>query len=218
MRRLAACVVVLGLALPALAVARSEHPTFPTCSAFSTSKVSRLVGVGKLHRDSTLANGISCTYYGVDAAQAAKLATLGVPYTKIKYSPSLMISVTPATKPLFEIQLNLIKQAASQQNLQFGTVAKQLRFTPDEYFYSGQITGADQPACDPQILYDNWVGPPDCDGEPALKKVGVIAFISTGGGRGRAVSITATQQSPPGSVSLSHILELARRTVDGQLY
>jgi hypothetical protein len=218
MRRVAACVVVLGLALPALAVARGDHPTFPTCSAFSTSKVSRLVGVGKLHLDSTLAHGISCTYYGVDATQAAKLATFGVPYTKIKYYPSLLISVTPATKSLFDLQLNLIKRTASQQNLQFGAVAQQLRFTREEYFYSGQITGSDQPKCDPQILYDNWVGPPDCDGEPALKKVGMIAFISTGGGGGRLLTITATQQAPPGSVSLSHILELARRTVDGQLY
>jgi hypothetical protein len=129
-----------------------------------------------------------------------------------------MIAVTPVTKSLFDLQLNLIKRTVSQQQLDFGTVAKQLRFTRDEYFYSGQLTGADEPKCDPQIMYDNWVGPPECQGEPALKKVGVIAFISTGGSRGRMLSITATQQTPPGSLSLSHVLELARKTVDGQLY
>jgi hypothetical protein len=219
MRRLAACVVVLGLGLPASSVARSDHhPAFPTCSAFSMGKVSRLVGVGRLHLDHTLVHGTSCTYYGVDATQAAKLATTGVSYTKIKYYASLLIAVTPATKALFDSQLNVTKQTATVQKLQFGTVAKQLRFTPDEYFYSGQLTGSDLPKCNPRIRYDNWVGPPDCDGEPALKKVGVIAFISTGGGGGRLVSIAATQQTPPGSVSLSHIIELARKTVSGQLY
>lgn len=171
-----------------------------------------------MHLDHTLVHGTSCTYYGVDAAQAAKLATTGVLSTKIKYYPSLMIAVTPATKALFDLQLNLIRRTASQQKLEFGTVAKRLRFTPDEYFYSGQLTGTDQPKCDPRILYDNWVGPPECNGEPALKKVGVIAFISTGGSRGRMLSITATQQAPPGSLSLSHILALARETVSGQLY
>jgi hypothetical protein len=218
MRRFAACLVVLGLALPAFAVARSEHPTFPTCAQFSTAKISRLVGVGRLHLDHTLVHGTSCFYYGVDAAQSNKLASKQVPYNQIKYYPSLTIAVTPATKSLFLFQLNLVKRSASQHKIEFGAVAKQLRFTPDEYFYAGDITGADQPKCNPQLLYDNWVGPPDCDGQPAMKQVGVIAYISTGGGGGRLLTITATQQAPPGSVSLSHILELARRTVDGQLY
>jgi hypothetical protein len=219
MRRLAAFVVVLGLGLPALAIARDDHhPTFPTCGAFSTSKVSSLVGVGRLHLDHTLVNGTSCTYYGVNAAQASKLATTQVPYTMIKYYPALMIAVTPATKSLFEVQLNLIRRTASQEDLDFGAVAKQLRFTPDEYFYSGRLTGTEQPKCDKQILYDNWVGPPECDGEPALKKVGVVAFISTAGGGGRLLLVSASQQTPPGSLSLSHMLELARKTVGGQLY
>src|ERR1700722_16288921 len=140
MRRLAAFVVVLGLGLPALAVARNDHPAFPTCAKFATGKVSRLVGVGTLHLDHTLVHGTSCTYYGVNAAQATKLATTGVPYTKIKYYPSLLIAVTPSTKSLFELQLNLIRRAAVQQNPHFVTAAKQLRFTPDEYFDSGQVT------------------------------------------------------------------------------
>ena len=61
------------------------------------------------------------------------------------------------------------------------------------------------------------MGPPECDGEPALKKVGVIAFIPTNGRDGRLVTVTAAQQAPR-SLSLSHILELAQQTVNGQLY
>ena len=91
------------------------QPTFPTCGAFSTSKVSRLVGVGKSYLDSTLVNRTSCIYYGVNAAQATKLATTGVSYAKITYYPSLMIAVTSATKSLFGLQLNLIKQTASKE-------------------------------------------------------------------------------------------------------
>jgi hypothetical protein len=218
MRRTAAFVVILAMVIAASPAAGKTHPTFPTCGAFATGKVSHLVGVGKLHLDHTLAGGTSCTYYGVSAAQATKLATTGVPYQQIKYYPSLMIAVTPATKVLFDLQLNLEKQTATKEQLQFSAAAKRLRFTREEYFYSGQLTGTNQMPCDPQIEYDNWVGPPECDGEPALKTVGVIAFIPTGGSRGRLLTITATQQAPPGSLSLSHILELARETVTGQLY
>jgi hypothetical protein len=215
MRRLAALVVVLGLGLPALAVADSREPTYPTCSKFSTRKVSRLVGVGKLYLDNTLPDGTSCTYYGVNAAQANKLAMTMVPYTKITYYPSLMIDDVYAPKVKFALLLNLFKRTASQEELDFGRVAKPLRFTSDEYFYSGVVTGSDQPKCDPQIMYDNWVGPPECDGEPALRKVGVIARDNSDG---QALMIGASQQAPPGSLSLSHIIELARETAGGQLY
>lgn len=217
MRRLAVVLVALGLGLSASAVTAKVRPTFPTCGAFSTSKVSRLVGVGELHLDSTLVNRTSCVYYGVTAARARKLATMGVSYTKITYYPSLMIAVTPATKFLFGLQLDLVKQTASNEHLEFDAVNKKLRFTRDEYFYAGQISGANQIKCDPQILYDNWVGPPGCDGEPALRKVGVIAYIPTTGSDGRLLTITATQQAP-GTLSLSHILDLARQTVNGWLY
>lgn len=219
MRRLAVVLVVLGVGLSASAseVAGKTRPTFPTCGAFSTTRVSRLVGVGKLYLDSTLVNRTSCVYYGVSRAQATTLATTGVAYTKIHYYPSLMIAVTPTTKFLFGLQLSLIEQTASKQFLEFDAVSKKLRFTRAEYLYSGVITGGDQMKCDPQIQYDNWVGPPDCDGEPALRKVGVVAFIPTHGSQGRLLTITATQQAP-GSLSLSHILELARQSVTGQLY
>jgi hypothetical protein len=219
MRRLALVVVVLGLGMgvSASVVSGKVRPTFPTCGAFSASKVSRLVGVDKLYLDSTLANRTSCVYYGVPPARATKLAATGVSYTKITYYPSLMIAVTPATKFLFGLQVNLIKQTASKENLVFAAVHKKLRFTREEYFYAGQVSAGNEMKCDPQIQYDNWVGPPECDGEPALRKIGVIAFIPTTGSHGRLLTITATQQAP-GTLSLSHVLELARQAVNGQLY
>jgi hypothetical protein len=218
MRRVAALMVVLGVAVAVSPAAGMVHPKFPTCKKFATAKVSRVVAVGKLYLDHTLVHGTSCTYYGVDAAKATKLATTGVPFSKIKYYPSLMIAVTPATKFLFGLQRKLEKQTASKEGLEFDAVNKRLRFTREEYFYTGEISGKDEMKCDPQIEYDNWVGPPECRGEPALKKIGVIAFIPTGGDRGRLLTINATQQAPPGSLSLSHVLELARKTVNGKLY
>jgi hypothetical protein len=217
MRRLAAVLVVLGLGLSASAAASPVHPTFPTCGAFSTARVSRLVGVGRLYLVNAIAHRTSCTYYGVPATQATKLATKGVSYKQIRYYPSLLIAVTPASSFLFGVQRRLIEQTAQRQHLEFAAVSRSLRFTREEDFYSGQVGGGDEPRCNPQLQYDNWVGPPDCDGEPALKKVGVIAYIPTGGHNGRLVSITATEQAP-GVLSLSHVLELARQTVNGQLY
>lgn len=204
MRRLVVGVVVFGLGLSASAVEAKVLPTFPTCGAFSASKVSRVVGVGKLYLDNTLANHTSCTYYGVSAARATKLATMGVAYTKIAYYPSVIIAVTPATKSLVGVQISLIKQTVTKEDLEFGAVNKRLRFTRDEDFYSGAISGGSEMKCDPQIQYDNWVGPPDCDGEPALRKVGVVAFIPTAGSLGRLLTITATQQVPGKPFALAH--------------
>lgn len=151
MWRIAAVVVVLGLGLSASAAAGPLHPAFPTCGALSAARVTRVVGIGRLYLAGAIAHRTSCTYYGVPAAKATKLATT-----------------------------------------------------------------LEQP-CDPQLRYDNWVGPPECDGEPALKKVAVIAYVPTGGGRGRLVNVAAAGPAP-GPLSLSHILELARQTVTASLY
>ncbi len=223
MRRFVLVVLSLAVVLPMFlgppspASAEQARPTFPTCGSFRTAKLSRLLGVGKLFLDSTQAHNTSCVYYGVDAARATKLATTSVPYTQISYYPSLMIAITPSRKSLFGLQLKLVKQTAAKQSLEFAAVDKKLRFTPEEYFFAGQVSGDGEPRCDPQIGYDNWVGPPECEGEPALRKVGVLAFVPTGGGAGRLVSVTATRQAP-GALSLSHVLALAEQSVEGRLY
>lgn len=93
MRRLAALLLVLGLVGWTATAAGNTGHRFPTCKAFSTTKVSHVVGVGKLYLVSTLARGRNCTYYGVSKKRATELATTGVPYQKIKYYSSLNISV-----------------------------------------------------------------------------------------------------------------------------
>ena len=88
----------------------------------------------------------------------------------------------------------------------------------EEWFYSTTQTGSDQPQCQPGILYDNWVGGPECKGEPALKKVGVLAWVRLSTALGRMVLVGAAQQSPPGSLSISHAVALAEASVEGRLY
>ena len=65
MRRLAALLLLLGLVGWTATAAGNTGHRFPTCKAFSTTKVSHVVGVGKLYLVSTLARGRNCTYYGV---------------------------------------------------------------------------------------------------------------------------------------------------------
>ncbi len=218
MRRLAALLLILGLVGWAASATGKTGHGFPTCKAFSTTKVSHLLGVGKLYEVSTLAHGRNCTYYGVSKKRASELATTGVPYQKIKYYSSLNISVLQTTRHLFDLQVSLLKRSAHEQGLEFDSVHPKLRFTRDEDFYSGTITSSGEERCDSKIEYDNWVGPPECVGEPALKKIGVIAFVATGGGAGRMVSVLATEEAPPGKLSLSHVLKLAAETDSGHLH
>jgi hypothetical protein len=215
--------VVVGALLLALgtvpgtladASARSPAPG-PKCTAFSTHKISDLVEVGKLYFSNSLARGTSCFYYGIPPAQANKLATKAVPFQQIKYVASLQISVLPTTKSLFGLQKRLLQRGAAKQGLEFDAVDRKLRLGSEEYFFSGEVTSNGEMPCDPMIMYDNWTGPPSCVGEPPLKKVGVLAWIG-GNGTGQMINVAAAAQ-PPARLSISHMLELARETIDGKL-
>ncbi len=211
--------IVAGLSVVASsASAKVRLPTVPRCSGFSTNKISSLLLVGHLHLVHTLVHGTSCTYYGVSAARANVLATTAVPYQQIKYVPSLLISILPTTKALFNLQKGLISRNASSHGLSFGAVGTKLRFGSQEYFYSGDQTSQGELPCESEILYDNWVGPPSCVGEPPLQEVGVLAWIGGSRGLGRMVNLSAGAQAGMTHLSLSHMLELAKETMNGALF
>jgi hypothetical protein len=220
--RLALTFVLIVAALNVVlssASAKVTLPTVPTCSKFSTGKISSLLGVGRLHLVHTLVHGTSCTYYGVSAAQANALATKSVPYQQIKYVPSLMITIEPTTKALFDLQKGLLSRSASSHELEFGAVSAKLRLGSEEYFYSGDQTSQGEQPCESEIMYDNWLGPPSCVGEPPLRKVGVLAWIGGSSGIGRMVNLAASAQGAGGThLSLSHLLELAKESTTGALY
>jgi hypothetical protein len=195
---------------------KQKHPTSPTCADFSLHKVSHVLGIGtRMYLSHTLVHGTSCTYAGVTNSRAKQLATDNVAWNKIKYYPSLLIDVQTTKKSLFDVQLNLLKMS-------FTTVDKtsrkdRWRIGSQEYFTSADVTGAKLPACNSGILYNNWLGPPECKGQPALFKVAVLAWIPLAHGKGRMVFLSAAAQS--GSpLHISHMLELAKESVTGQLY
>lgn len=193
-----------------------KFPTVPNCTRFLTRKVDLLLGTGHLY----LVHGMSagpdsnCTYYGVSAPTATKLATTSVPPTKIKYYPSLQISILTSTPALLVSQLALLHGITSDVE----RVARPVSAFAEEWLYSTTQIASDQPQCQPGILYDNWVGGPECNGEPALKKVGVLAWVRLSSSLGRIVLVGAAQQSPPGSLSISHVVALAEASVEGRLY
>ena len=199
------------------ASAKLTLPAVPKCSRFSTGKISSLLQVGPLHLVHTLVHGTSCTYYGVSAARAAALTTTAVPYQQIKYVPSLSISIEPTTKTLFNLQKGLVSRDANNQELDFGAVGTKLRLGSQEYFYSGNQTSQGQLHCESEILYNNWVGPPSCVGEPPLQKVGVLAWIGGSRGIGKMVNVAAAAQAGLTHLSLSHTLELAKESSTGAL-
>src|SRR5271167_251213 len=75
---LAGAACVLGAALPGGAAAKKPPvlPTIPTCTLFSTAKISALLQTGRMYPVHSFRAGpdSNCTYYGVSAAQANTLA------------------------------------------------------------------------------------------------------------------------------------------------
>jgi len=64
----------------------------------------------------------------------------------------------------------------------------------------------------------NWLGGPECMGQPSLRQVNVLGYIRLSSGTGRLVLLNSGQQSPPGNLSISHMLALTEASVEGRLY
>jgi hypothetical protein len=196
--------------------------TTPTCTAFSTGKISALLQSGRMHRVHAFRADIasSCTYYNVSAAQANALSTDDVPWNQIHYVTSLEIGITETTHRLFLVNLGLLRTMASHNGLSFDVVAPRLAVSSSEWFYSGHVGPPKQaPSCQSQtgILYNNWTGPADCVGQPQLKEIDVTAWIPRAKGLGLMVNLGAGGPTG-GRLSLSHMIALMQRSVTGQLY
>jgi hypothetical protein len=191
-------------------------PTTPTCAKFSTRKISALLGVGRMYLVHSLVNGTSCTFYGVSAARANQLVETQVPPMQIKYVPSLMIDVQSTRKRLFDVQFGLL----SSGKLPVEEVRSKVRLGSEEFFSYGVLGSANLNPCEPEILFDNWTGPPSCKGQASLQEIAVLAWIPFGSSTssGRLVYVSAGVEDPPGRLTISHMLGLASESVSGALY
>jgi hypothetical protein len=217
--RLAGVLLLVGLLGGGVAGAWgkvAKLPINPTCSKFSPQKVSKVLAVGRrMYLDHTLVHGTSCFYQGLSPKQAAALEKTQVPYNKITYYPSLEIDVQKTKKEFFNLQEKLLHRSG----FEVGQTARKdvWRIGSEELFSTGEVTGSNMQPCDPMILYNNWVGPPECRQQPALHEVSVLAWIPLGGSLGRMVFLSASAQSGR-PLNLSHVLELAKESVTGALY
>jgi hypothetical protein len=170
-----------------------------------------------MYLDHTLVHGTSCTYEGLTASHAAELANKQVAYNQITYYPSLMIDIQTTTRTLFDIQKGLVFN--SKFTIASTSPRDRWRIGTEEYFSSGDVTGEKMPPCGPgtSILYNSWLGPPECMGQPSLHQIAVLAWIPLGGGLGRLVYLSAGAQSGR-PLSVGHMLELAKESVTGALY
>ena len=192
-------------------------PKTPTCTLFSTAKISALLATGRMYLDHSFHAGpdSNCTYYGVSATEAGALVQDQVPYNQIKYYPSLMITIETTTPTLLNVELGLLRKGYPVDQ-----VAAPIKAFSEEWFSSGTESGANMMPCPPaeELLYDNWVGPPECMGQPALRQVNVLAYTKLSRSTGRLILLNSAQQSPPGSLSISHMLALTEASAEGRLY
>jgi hypothetical protein len=74
------------------------------------------------------------------------------------------------------------------------------------------ITSADTQPCDPMILYNNWVGPPDCNPQPSLEQVTVLVYHD-----GVLELIGAASQTPPTHLTEHNVETIAAGIFTGKL-
>jgi hypothetical protein len=142
-------------------------PTTPTCTLFSTAKISAVLRTGRMYLVHSFHAGpdSNCTYYGVTRAQASALANDSVPYNQIKYYPSLMIAIETTTPALLDVELGLLRKGYAVDR-----VAGVLKPFSEEWFSSGTMSGANMMPCQTSgALYSNWLGGPDCKGQPGAQ-------------------------------------------------
>jgi hypothetical protein len=219
--RLSLVVAVSAILLCVPAGASAKHPKLPgvpRCGSFSAKKVSDVLRSGRrMYLQHTLADGTSCTYYGLTVKQADELTNTFVPYNQIIYYPSLLISAVETTGRLFNFQLRLLEKQGYERSYVLAT--DPWRIGSDELFFHGTQAGDKQQECtaNPMIMYDNWVGPPDCKGQPALDQVQVLAWIPKQRGSGLMILLSASNQEGH-PLSIGHMLDLAKKTTTGALH
>lgn len=202
--------VALGATMALVATSasgRTRGPFSPKCNRLSTRKLAKLVHQPKLYLDHVSARDLMCTYYGVPK-KIADNPPAAVPSNKIKYYPSLLISVVPATRSEYEQQLALFEK----QNLVPVPINRRFGLGKDARVFHQVITSTTLQPCDPMIVYNNWVGPPDCNPQPSLEQVTVLAYHD-----GLLEMIGAAAQTPPTHLTEHNIETIAAGMFTGKL-
>lgn len=196
------------------ALAGGKAPLAPSCTALPVSAITRLLGVGKLYRDSVMAkrDGSQCTYYGVPRSAALPSA----PASEIHYYASLHIATVRTPEVFYFYQEDVLDAGAGQQGLSAGGVDPTLKIGTEGREYHGVISSLGLPRCEAGIEYDNWVGPPQCWKQPALKKIGVLAYRGSSTGMGLMVEVVAAAQFPS-ALSQRHVELLAKGVFEGRV-
>jgi hypothetical protein len=182
-------------------------PKVPRCSKLSVNAISKLVGVGKLYRDTTLVRGTSCQYYGWPKKKADNPPT--VASNKIKYVPALLISVSLTSSVGYYYLTYKLDEGGDNQKLSYGGVPPKAGLGKDARIYYGVINDKNQPACSPGILENNWTGPPACKPQPSLQKITVAAYRGSNHGVGLAVLVSASAEYPS-HLTQAHIERVAK--------
>jgi hypothetical protein len=212
--RRAVALALLAVALGAMlsfaatgASGKTSGPSSPKCDRLSTRKLAKLVHQPKLYLDHVSVRDLMCTYYGVPK-KIADNPPAAVAFNKIKYYPSLMISVLPGTQGEYDSQLALFKA----QGLVPVPISRKFGLGRDARAFHQVITSAILQPCDPAILYNNWVGPPDCNPQPSLEQVTVLVYHD-----GLLVQVGAASQTPPTHLTEHNVETIAAGIFTGKL-
>ena len=207
---LALLMVALGVTLSLAATGASgktRGPSSPKCNRLSAHKLAKLVHQPKLYLDHVSVRDLMCTYYGVPK-KIANNPPAAVPSNKIKYYPSLLISVVPGTQSGYEEQLALFEK----QDLVPVPINRRFGLGKDARVFHQVITSTTLQPCDPMILYNNWVGPPGCNPQPSLEQVTVLAYHN-----GVLVLVGAASQTPPTHLTEHNVETIAAGVFTGRL-
>jgi hypothetical protein len=210
---IAACVAVVALTVAvAGASGKPKGLAPPKCTRLSVHKLAELVHQPKMYLDHVGPLDAICIYYGVPKMVANEVPP-SVASGKIKYHPSLMVSATRAPESFFASEQKLF----AGQGLVPVRVNRKVGLGSHATAYHEVITSAEMPPCDPTILYNNWTGPPECNPQPSLEKVTVVAYQGPATGLGTVVVVSAAAQTPPTHLTELNVERIAKGVFTGKL-
>jgi hypothetical protein len=198
--------VALALgATGAFGKAKAPSPHIPSCAHFAEAQLGRYVNIGPLVLESRTGN--LCSWLVAETT---------------RYDLLLHIGVVPGTIGLYGTIELADQKAAEAHRAQFHVIpradgGKALMFHAMSTVSSSSLPACKpaQPSGEPQKLPP--LGPPACNGQPALYKDNVVGFIPPKPHTAHGILISLAVTAELGDVSDSHMIALTNAILNGKV-
>lgn len=197
---LLACLLALGLALPAAAPANTARTaSIPSCAHFSGGAMASILGSGHLTLESGAGN--SCLWVGLIADH---------------YRPTLAIHIQAVSRAVFLASEHAEKIEANRKGSSFAnTILATFKLPSAAFDVSNRVEPTGLPPCEGGEM--QVFGPPLCSGEPPWSSFAVDAWGPIRH-KGQSLEVSVTESAQSGDTYLLRVLLLTKAIFAGQIH